>query len=199
VSIKNNPEGGDMSGTYTESDLEAAITAAVEEALAPFQEEAALEALAKAFADAETPLKERIAELELALDTATLRAEKAEGDHTALVSYLEELKAQADAEAALVALRDSRREAVKDLGFNDDYIAERLDKWVALDEESFSELLDGWKAVASKKVETESTTDTASVPTTTAMKASREDGVDKFAAIREVSRLGLRGVDIRTL
>lgn len=188
-----------MSGTYTESDLEAAVAAAVEEALAPFQEEAALEALAKAFADAETPLKERIAELELALDTATLRAEKAEGDYTSLVAYLDELKAQADAEAALVALRESRRDAVKDLGFSEDYIEARLDKWVALDEDSFSELLDGWKAVASKKVETESTTDTASIPATTAMKASREDDGDRFAAIREVSRLGLRGVNIRTL
>lgn len=191
-----------MSGNYTESDLEAAVAAAVEEALAPFQEEAALETLAKAFAEVETPLKERIAELELALDTATLRAEKVEADYNGLVSYLDELKAQADAEAAMVALRDARRDAVKDLGFSEDYVETRLDKWVALDEDSFAELLDGWKAVASKKVEeTESVveTDAASIPAT-AMKASRQDDAgDRFATMREISRLRFAGNDIRTL
>jgi len=189
-----------MSGTYTEDDLKEAIEAAVSQALAPFQEEAALEALAIAFEDVKAPLVAQVETLQNELDTVTLRAETAEGNYNALVTMLEEAQAAQDAAAELAARRDARREAVKDLAFTAEYVEERLDRWVALSDEDFSELLDGWKAVTSAKKEETVSTETTSVPATTAMKASREDkDVDRFANMRELSRLGLQGVDIRTL
>ena len=189
-----------MSGNYTEEDLKEAVDAAVAKALAPFQEEAALETLAKAFDDTKAPLVAQINTLQNDIDTATLRAETAEAELAALIKMLEDAKAAEEAALEVATRRDARKEAVKELTFTAEYVEERLDRWAAMGDEDFAELLDGWKAVASKKVE-DSTDDSTKIPASTAMKASREDNknVDKFANVREVSRLGLRGVDIRTL
>lgn len=189
-----------MSGTYTEDDLKEAIEAAVAQALAPFQEEAALDNLAAAFEDVKAPLVAQVETLQNELDTVTLRAETAEATYNALVKMLEEAKAVEDAAAELAARREVRKEAVKDLAFTAEYVQERLDRWVALSDEAFAELLDGWKAVASKKKDEVATTD-ATIPATTAMKASREEtkGEDKFSTMRELARGGRLGTDIRTL
>lgn len=188
---------------YTESDLKEAVEAAVEvavaEALAPYREEAALDNLAKAFEDAKAPLVEQVKTLQDELDSTTLRAAKAESEYTALVTMLETAKAEQDEAAAIAERRDARREAVKELAFTDDYVEANLDRWAAKSDEDFAELLDGWKAVVSKK--DDGSEGASSIPATTAMKASREDNkiVDRFADMREVSRMGLYGTDIRTL
>lgn len=189
-----------MSGNYTEDDLKEAIEAAVSQALAPFQEEAALETLSQAFEDVKAPLVAQIASLQNEVDTATLRADTAEANYGALVALLEDAKSAEEAAIALTARREARREAVKDLAFTAEYVEERLDRWVALSDDDFAELLDGWKAVATKKEE-KIVTDETTIPATTAMKASREEDNkgDRFANIREVSRLGLQGVNIHSL
>lgn len=196
-----NPEGGDMSGTYTEEDLTVAIEAAVAKALAPFQEEAALESLAIAFEDAKAPLVAEIDSLKAELDSVVLRANKAEADYTALVTLLEEAQAAADRAAEIAARREARREAVKELSFSEDYVEANLDRWAAKSDEDFAELLDGWEAVTSaKKEEAPAPAATESIPTTTAMKASRDDkNVDPMANVREIQRMGLRGINIRSL
>jgi hypothetical protein len=200
MSEKNYPKGVLMSGNYTEDDLREAIEAAVSQALAPFQEEAALETLSQAFEDVKAPLVAQIASLQNEVDTATLRADTAEANYNALVALLEDAKAAEEAAAELTARREARREAVKDLAFTAEYVEERLDRWVALSDDDFAELLDGWKAVATKKEE-KVVTDETTIPATTAMKASREEDNkgDRFASIREISRLGLQGVNIRSL
>lgn len=195
-----NPEqGGDMSGTtYTEEDLKAAVEEAVAEALAPFQESANLEALQAAIDEAIAPIQAQVEELQNQLDTATLRAEKAEKDYADLVALLEAAKAEEEAKAALEARKAERLEAVKDLGFSEDWVNERLDRWTAMADEVFQELLDTWKAAIASKNESGSST---SIPDATAMTAGNEAdrGGDKFATFREVSRLGLSGVDVRRL
>lgn len=194
-----NPElGGDMSGTYTEDELKSAVEEAVAKALAPFQEEAALEALQKAVDEAVATALADMEQVQNALDTATLRAEKAEKDLDEIKSWLDEEEAKAAAEAALTAKKSERLEAVKDLGFKQEWIEERLDRWTAMDDESFAELVDVFKAATAGK-EGKDVTPTA-IPDATAMTAGSEGdrkGGDKFATMREVSRLGLMGVDIR--
>ena len=114
---------------------------------------------------------------------------------------LEDAKAAETAAAELAAKRDARREAVKDFAFTTEYVEERLDRWVALSDEGFAELLDGWKAVASKKEDKVDDSTSTSVPVATAMKASRDDStnVDSMSGIRELGRLKLAGVDVRSL
>jgi len=185
---------------YTENDLKEAVEAAVAEALAPFREEAALDTLAKAFEDAKAPLAEQVKTLQDELDSTTLRAAKAEADYAELVTMLEAAKAEAEEAAAIAERRDARREAVKDLPFEAAHVEANLDRWAAKSDEDFEELLDGWKAVMAKK-EDVVVVETATIPATTAMKASREDnkGVDRFADMREVSRMALSGRNIRSL
>ncbi len=188
-----------MSGNYTEDDLKIAIEEAVSQALAPFQEEAALETLAIAFEDVKAPLVAQIETLQNTIDTVTLRAETAEANYSALVTMLEEAQAAQDRAVEEAARREARREAVKDL-FTAEFVEERLDRWVALSDDDFATLLDGWKAVASKKEEKVENTD-STIPATTAMKASREDDNKNIAKNerRELAEFGLRGGDIRNL
>lgn len=193
----NDLEGGEMSSTYTEDEMKAALEEAIAKALAPYQEEAALEAIAKAIEDAKAPLVTQVAELQNAVDTATLRAETAEQALEAKNAEIEAAEKAAEEAATLATRREERKDAVKEFAFKDEFITERLDRWVAMSDEDFSALLDDWKAVSAKKEEKKVTP--TQLPTATALKATSEDDGDKYAARREVSRLGLRGTDIRTL
>lgn len=191
-----------MSGNYTEDELNEAIAKAVDLALAPFQEEAALDNLSKAFDDVKAPLVAKIEELQNTVDTATLRADTAESNYNALVTMLEEAQATQDAAAEAASRREARREAVKDLAFTPEFVEERLDRWVALSDEAFESLLEGWKAVASTAtVDDKNTSDDGTIPASTAMTAARVDNNKGTARSerQELASLQLRGGDIRNL
>jgi hypothetical protein len=203
-------EGGDMSKTYTEDE----VRAAVEEALAPVQAELdtiraseAEEAVATKVAEAVAAKDAEISELHGTIDTLTLRAEKAEADYDAVIAWLDSEKTAAEEAAALAARKEERLAAVKEVAsFAEDYIEANADRWVALDDTAFASLLDDWKAVAeaSKSVakadEDAEGDDLADAPVATAMKASRDnEGGDKWSDFREVFRMPLMGTDLTTL
>lgn len=193
----NDLEGGEMSGnTYTDDEVKEAIEAAVAKALAPFQEEAALEAIAKAIEEAKTPLETRVTELQNQIDTATLRAESAEKDLEDLKAEIAAEKLKAEEAALAESRRGERKDAVKEFAFKEEWIDERLDRWVAMSDDDFSALLDEFKAIATKPSKGTAPTE---LPKATALKASSEDAGDRNSIRREVSRLGLSGNDIRTL
>lgn len=201
-------EGGDMSKTYTEDE----VKAAVEEALAPVQAELdairaseAEEAVAAKVAEAVAAKDAEISELHGTIDTLTLRAEKAEADYDSVISWLEAETKAAEEAAALAARRDERLAAVKEVAsFAEDYIEANVDRWVALDDAAFASLVEDWKAIAAARpviaTEGKDETDEVEVPVATAIEASRaNEGGDKWGDVREVLRMPLRGVDLKTL
>jgi hypothetical protein len=200
-------EGGDMSKTYTEDE----VKAVVEEALAPVLAELdairaseAEEAIAIKVAEAVAAKDAEISELHGTIDTLTLRAETAEADYASVIAWLE-AEAQAAVEAAeLAARRDERLAAVKEVAsFAEDYIEANADRWVSLDDAAFASLLEDWKAVAALSpavVATEGKDDDEiEVPVATAIEASRANEVDKWSDVREMMRMPLRGIDLKTL
>ncbi len=189
-----------MSSTYTEDDLKTAVAVAVQEATAALT--AKLEAYESADAEAATEAKiaeavaakeAEIAELQGKLDTASLEAETAKQEMTDLVAFLQAEVAAAAEAAAVEERRNERLEAVKEFAFTEEMIAERIDRWAAMDEEAFTALLDDWKAVATKKPETKST----ELPKETAFTANRESETTVHDARAEVLGLRGRGVDVR--
>jgi hypothetical protein len=189
---------------YTEDEVKTAVAVAVEEATAALRnelnaikesEEAA--AVDARVAEAVAAKDAEIADLQGKLDTVTLEAEEAKKTHDELVAFLETeaaAKAQAEVEEAR---RNDRIEAVKEFAFSEDYVAAAIDRWVAMEDEAFTALLDDWKAVSTAK-KTEAPKPTT-LPSETAMTASREETTDSVSARREVLGLRFRGVDTRKL
>lgn len=193
------PEGGDMSKTFTEDDLNAAVREAVAakqveiDALKASQAETEVEArVAAAKAEAD----ERVAALQADLDAATLRADTAEKLHTDLVAYLDAEKARQDAEVEAAARAESRLAVIKEVAsFKDDYIAANLDRWAALDEEAFAALVEDWKLISAPATANAHATSTQ-LPASTAMAAVREkEEIDPVAQLMRISRR----VDIKSL
>jgi hypothetical protein len=200
-------EGGDMSKTYTEDEVRAAI----EEALAPVQAELetiraseAEEAVAAKVAEAVSEKDEEISQLHGTIDTLTLRAEKADADYDGVIAWLEGEKTAAEEAAAIAARKDERLASVKEVAsFADDYLEANTDRWVALDDAAFASLLEDWKAVAASKpnVADEANEEISTeIPVATAIEASRKnEGGDKWSDFREVMRMPLVGTNISTL
>lgn len=189
---------------YTEDEVKAAVAVAVAEATASLKAELDAVKVSEEAAATDAKIAEavatkdaEIAELQGKLDTVTLEVAEAKKSYEELVEFL---TAEAQAEAAAAAeeaKRESRLEAVKEFAFTEDQVAERLDRWVAMEDDSFAALLDDWKAVATKKTETPKG-DTV-LPAETAMTASRETETSAPTARREVLGLRFRGIDARKL
>jgi hypothetical protein len=198
--------GGDMDKTYTEEDLKTAIAKALE----PVQAE--LEAL-KAQADADA-VEARIAEmkaehdaavaaLQSQLDEKAAEAQSAADERDNILAWLSS-EAQAIAEAEEMAARkDERLAKIKEAAnFSDEYIAANVDRWVAMNDESFEATVEAVKAAAEA-----AKADAGEAPkpdlAATSMKAERETasagGSDPMANVRDIMRLSRQGFDPRTV
>jgi len=204
----SSEEGGDMSKTYTEDE----VKAAVEEAIAPLQAELdairasqAEEQISARIAEAVAEKDAEISELRGTIDTLTLRAEKAENDYNEVIAWLEVEKKAIEEAAELAARKEERLAVIKEVAsFKEEYIEANIDRWVALEEAAFASLVEDWKALEASRpsVATEAKDDDEidDVPVATAMEASRDnEGGDKWSDMRELSRIHLRGVDLTTL
>ena len=197
----NSIGGGDMK-TYTEDEF----TAAVHEAVAPLQAEAeATVAALQAELDelkteaAKSEVEGQIAEVQAELDKAEIRVAEAERAYADLVSYLEAEVAAAEQAALVEARREARRTAVKEASLlGDEYIDSKLDRWVAMDDESFEAMLEDWKTVSSSSRETVKEA-SADLPLETAMSTVRD--IDPGSASLTADVLGARnaGIDVRYL
>lgn len=197
----NSVGGGDMSKTYTEDEL----TAAVNEAVAPVKEAAASE-LAELkveldelrAAKAADEIQDEVATIKAQLDQTELRATEAEARVTEILGYFEGLAAEADAAAALEAAKAERLAVISEAAsFSDEYVASNIDRWVALSEEDFAALLEDWKAVKSASMASLESADLSEIPQETAMSHTRtEDGPASAPSVWKAAR---RGTDIRFL
>lgn len=164
------PQGGDMS-KYTEEDLQAAIAEAtkpLQDALNEIkasQDQAAIEArISEVTAAAEAEK----ADLQAKLDAVNVELAAAKAQYDDLVALLEAEDARVAQEAALAARRDEVTAQVKErTALSEAYIAENIDRWVAMDAEAFAALLDGWAEIGKSN--------SGANLNSTAMQASRED------------------------
>lgn len=203
-SIESAIEGGDMSKTYTEDELAAAVAEAVrpvQEELASFKASQEAEEVEARISAARSEVEAAKAEVETQLDVVTAERDALKAEHDELVAYLQSETERLEAEAAFAAKRDERIAQVKEVAsFTDEYVAERADKWTAMDDEAFASLVEAIKTTqetAGKKDE-----GSGSIPASTAMTATR-DGSDGQPSLKDVRRdvmgLNLRGIDPRTV
>jgi len=180
--------GGDVS-TYTQDDIDNAVAAATAEIRAELetlkQEQGIAEVEAR-LSDMTEAHEAKVAELQAQIDTAEANAEAVKTERDELVSYLDEVKTQAEAEQALAARREEVKEAVASL-FSEEHIEANLDRWAALEAEAFESALADWTASAAKAVkaageETGATEKTAAAAT--AMTQNSDGGGRSVADIR---------------
>lgn len=199
--LTENPVGGGDMKTYTETEFNEAVQAAVASALTDAQNEITnlkdqVSSLTEAASEAEE--KSEVAKIQAELDKAEVRVSAAEEKYNELVAYLQ---AEADAAAAAAELaekREARRVAMKEhTSLSDEKIEERLDLWVAMEDEAFEAHLEDLKALSAAK-QTEGSNENAGRET--AMNNVRNEGANTTASIAsEVFGARNRGVDIRNI
>lgn len=200
----SSSEGGVMSKTYSQEELDAAIAAAVkplEETLQEVKAGQEQSEVEQRHAKEKAELEASIADLQTQLDTATLKASEAEKKHDELVAFLEAEQAKAEAAAEIARRREERLAAVKQVAsFPDEYVEANADRWAAMADEDFVAMTDGFKAIASKPAGDESDDNSdETLAGKTAMIASRNDGSEGKSGVRDIFDLTLSGVDPRTV
>lgn len=204
--------GGDMDNkTYTEDELKAAIEAALTpvnaelEAVKAAAGQSEVEArIAEAVASAEA----KTAEVQAELDAAVIAAKAASDERDAVVAYFEDLATAEAAAAEKAAKTESRLAAVQEAAsFPEDFVAAQTERWVAMSDEDFEAIVEGYKvaaeaakASAASSEDTESTDDKDALAST-AMKAERDDtgSAGRMANISAVMRASRTGFDPRTI
>jgi hypothetical protein len=192
--------GGDMSKTFSEDELNAAVQAAV----APVQAE--LDQLRATLAEGEVEAKvaavaaeadARVTDLQAQLDAAEVRAQEAVASRDELVAWLDGEREAAELAAAIEFRRAERLAAVSEAGlFSDEHIAAHLDRWVALDDDVFQAQLEDWKAIrASVKTDSDSSALVETAMSHTRVPAIPTQGGSALSALSELKR---QGVDPRT-
>lgn len=186
--------------TYTETEFNEAVQAAVASALTDAQNEITnlkdqVSNLTEAASEAEE--KSEVAKIQADLDKAEVRVSAAEEKYNELVAYLQ---AEADAAAAAAELaekRETRRAAMKEhTSLSDEKIEERLDLWVAMEDEAFEAHLEDLKALSAAK----QTNTNENASRETAMNNVRNEGGNTTASIAaDVFGARNRGVDIRNI
>jgi len=154
---QNDPEeGGDMD-TFTQEELDAAVSAAVAPIQAELQtlkDSAAESEVDTRVAEAKAEADERVAELQGQLEAAVLEAQAAKTELAELTAFLESEKEATELAELYEAIKADRKAKIAEVAsFPEDFLEANLDRWCAEDEESFAARLEEWK-VTSKKEET---------------------------------------------
>ena len=201
VPEKDSNERGEME-TFTKDELDAAVA----EALAPIQAELnsiktaqAEGEVAEAVATAQAEAKELVEAAQAELDLKVIEAAEAARLYAELVSYLESVSAQEVADLEAAALRTQRLEAIKEVAsFPEDHIEKNLDRWVAMDEDTFAAQLETWSLLSTPKEE--SASDDSKLAET-AMQNLRKDesGTSSIkGGFQAIKNARAAGVSIRT-
>lgn len=200
----SSSEGGVMSKTYSQDELDAAVAAAVkplEDSLQEFKASMEQSEVEQRHAKEKAELEASIAEIQAQLDSATLKAGEADKKYEELVAFLEAEQAKAEAAAEIARRREERLAVVKQVAstFSDEYMEANADRWAAMADEDFAALTEDWKNIAAKAaVGEESEESDESLTGQTAMTASRNDESGK-SGLRDIFDLTLSGVDPRTV
>jgi TolA-binding protein len=204
VFCSNEPipnEGGDMK-TYTEDELTSAVSEAVAPLLAELtalKEERSQDEVEARIAQAKAEAEAQVTEIKNQLDAAELRASEAQKAFEDLVALLTAEEAAREEAARVEQIRESRKAEIKAVAgaFTDEQIEEKLDRWVAMDDDAFAELVESLKLVSSAAA-TANTGLPASVPAETAMSHTRTNQ-GTTSSVGDLFDLLKNRVDPRTL
>lgn len=155
---QNDPEeGGDMD-TFTQEELDAAVSAAVapiQAELQTFKDSAAESEVDTRVAEAKAEADERVAELQGQLEAAVLEAQAAKTELADLTALLESEKEAAELAELYEAIKADRKAKIAEVAsFPEDFLEANLDRWCAEDDDAFAARLEEWKVTSSKKEET---------------------------------------------
>lgn len=191
--------------TYTAEEVEALVTAAVAKATAALQTELdefkssqeTAEVEAK-IAAAREEMEAQISELTLKLDEAVIEAQQAKQERDEVTAWLTAEAERIAQEAEAAARLEERIARVAEVvTFPEEYVAERADRWSALDDEEFEALLADYKTLSEKSKSSESP-----LPAATAMVAARVTGDDNGkvgSALKDLIRGRQFGIDPRSV
>lgn len=182
--------GGEVSDTFTQEQVDAAIADAVAAAVTPFQdrlaelEKAAQETeVGQAVAVAVAPLEESIAALQAEIDAVTVRATAAEQAKSETDAFWADAIAAEAAKIERDARKDARIEEAKKAGvLSDEYIAANADRFADWEDEEFAARLQEWTEVAAL-----AKGENSEIPASSGFQAAR----DTAAASSTGSSLGL--------
>lgn len=202
-SIEHEDHGGKMSDTtYTDSEVQALVSAAVAEAtkdlakdLDDLRATQSVQEWEAKIEEAKAEVEAKVAELQAQLDVKDSEAETAKTALADLTTFLEEAKATTEREAEIAARTEARVSAVKEVAtFSEEHLAANAQRWAAMDDESFEALLADYRTM--------STAPTGGIPATTALHATRDQSGSGAAAPAASAIIRLRrdqGVDPRNL
>lgn len=207
--------GGRMSDmTFTEDQVEALVQAKVAEATASLQAEldtfkssqeaAAVEAK---IAEAKAEADEKVRDLQAQLDASVIEASEAKKAYEDLTTYLDSLKTEAEAAAALEALTEERKAAVAEaVTFPEEYVEQNVARWAAMSAEDFEATLADYKAIAERAAASAKETsgsEEPGVPGATALGSGAREtagatgsGFTALSALREVRAAGVDPRDL---
>ena len=200
---KDSNERGEME-TFTKDELDAAVKAAIapiQAELDSVKEAQAKGEIAQEIADAQAVAAELVAAAQAELDLKVLEAQDAVQRYSDLVAFLEAQDAQAEADAQMAALKAERLEAIKELAsFPEDHIEKNLDRWVAMDEETFAAQLETWSLLsATKNDSAEANVDSKIAETAmSAVRPEANGGSSIKSGIQAITGARAAGVSIRT-
>lgn len=168
-------ERGEME--YTQSELDAAVNAAIAPLQAELSSLKGAEAQSAFEAQITTVREEAAAEvqsLKAELDAAILRADVAEQAQTDLVAFLESAQAELELAAAKETLKEERTNALlEQTSLNKDRIASRIEDIASMSDDEFEAYLSDLAAISVKKDDEAS--EQASAETSTAIRNIREE------------------------
>lgn len=191
--------------TFSEAEVQALVqaevakTEALQEELDKIKNSEEAAAIEARIAEATEAAKAEVAEMQAKLDEAVLMAEAATREKDEVLTWLEDEDKKAKEAAELAARKDERTQKIAEVAsFPEDYVAENVDRWAALDDEAFEALLQDYKTVAEKA--SSKKPEDKQIPTQTAMKAAREENNDnKGRSYRDVFALRGSGIDPRSI
>ena len=192
--------GGLMPETYTQDDLDAAVSAGkvdLQKRLDELEAQAQQSEVGKAVADAVAERETRIGELQNQLDAAQAAKTAAESSVVETTKFWDEAILAHELEVQLAARRDERVAKAKESGiFDEEYILANADRFAAMSDDDFASRIDEWRLIASKAAEKPS----SGIPATTALTAARSADADQpKSALQYVSGLAAKRIDINTL
>ena len=168
---------------YTQSELDAAVNAAIAPLQAELSSLKGAEAQSAFEAQITTVREEAAAEvqsLKAELDAAILRADVAEQAQTDLVAFLESAQAELELAAAKETLKEERTNALlEQTSLNKDRIASRIEDIASMSDDEFEAYLSDLAAISVKKDDEAS--EQASAETSTAIRNIREEAASSEA------------------
>ena len=157
-------ERGEMSESYSQEQLDAAVEAGkapllaeldtvktelekIKTVLSASEEDARFEAVRAEY-------DEKITSMKSELDNFELKASNAEQELANVLAFLEKCVADAALAQAIEARKEARIALIKEhTSFSDEKIAERIDDWASLEDDVFEERLAEWKELSTAKAE----------------------------------------------